>query len=279
MAHAADAADESDEPVEPPLARIDGINAVWGVYVRCMALTLAFVHLDLSVQVLPLIGAGGVLPAAALMAKVRAVLPDPAARFLQYPTLCHLDCGDGALWWMSVAGGLLALAAASGELLPRTCMAMSVACLVSLFVVGGDFLQFVHDYLLIEGCVLAVCLPPALPLLGLLTPAEKHSSDGKRDGAGRWRWGLAAMPNRIEWFAQRWLVFRLMFSMGVEKLPFVNGSPSWANMTYVLYGDVCVCVLCVCVMRVYYACVLCVFVLSNVFMSRKRLDACYSRPY
>jgi hypothetical protein len=37
---------------------------------------------------------------------------------------------------------------------------------------------------------------------------------------------------------------------------------------------VCVCV-CVCVCYVCYL----FFVMSTVFMSRNRLDACYSRPY
>ncbi len=93
---------------------------------------------------------------------------------------------------------------------PALLLAVLWAFYLSLVTVGGDFLAFQWDILLLEAGFLAIFLAP----LGL------------KPGLG------SAPPKAIVWLL-RWLLFRLMFSSGAVKL--LSGDPTWRDLTALGY--------------------------------------------
>jgi hypothetical protein len=100
------------------------------------------------------------------------------------------------------------LAVAAG-LLPALLLPALWALWLSLCVVGGDFLSFQWDYLLLEAGLLA-CFAAAAGA----RPAPRDP------------------PAAVHWLL-RWLIFRLMFQSGAVKL--LSGDPAWRDLTALTY--------------------------------------------
>ena len=170
---------------------------------------LGFVHLaafaSLAPQIVGLIGAEGLLPAAAYLDRVRELWGSDAYR--QLPTLLWLWPSDAFLVGACCLGIALSAAAMAG-VAPRTVFPALWVCYLTLAVAGQEFLQFQWDVLLLETGLLAAVYAPAGWRVRLVAGNEPST-------AARWLvWGLA---------------FKLTFLSGVTKL--LSGDATWRNLT------------------------------------------------
>ena len=196
-----------------------------GLLIRGLALLHAISFAHIATQVLALIGGDGIQPMTTHLGRLRDVSggggPELLKLYLAYPSIFWVNASDSTIWWGCVAGaGLSAQLACCGSRLvdSRVTLAALYVLLLSLCSVGGDFFAFPWDYLLAEATFLAAVLLPPLHY--------------KQQQAGFSRLGTIREPAREAMFALQWLAFRFNLSMGVEKIPGVNGNPHWANMTY-----------------------------------------------
>ncbi|MEO2137139.1 MAG: lipase maturation factor family protein [bacterium] len=172
---------------------------------RCFLAGMGLVYLaafvSLWVQVHGLLGSSGITPADELLQRAAAAVPGPL-HWWRWPTLMWLWPGDISLHLLCAGGVVAALMMVGGRALVA---ASTVAWLLylSLFTVGGVFLSFQWDILLLEAGVLA-------PFLAL-----------------GWRAGRA--PSRAALLLYRLLLFKLMFMSGVVKL--MADDPAWWNLS------------------------------------------------
>lgn len=169
---------------------------------------LAFWSLDRQIE--GLLGPRGLRPAGALLAGLRSRLsPHP---FLSLPTV---------LWWAGAGPdalhatartGLAAAALAAVGLAPLPALALAWLLYLSLVQVGGLFLSYQWDALLLEAGLLAVAWAPAQLRLAS---------------------SRAAPPSRAVLWLLRWLAFRLMFFSGWVKL--ASGDPAWRHLRALEY--------------------------------------------
>ena len=174
-------------------------------FLRLLAVVYLIAFVSLWTQIHGLVGAKGILPAAELLEAVAGQVG--SARYWQLPTICWLDSGDaflGGLCAIGVAGSLLLLIGFA----PKLVLALLWAVYLSLVNVGGAFLSFQWDALLLETSFLAIFLAPA-------TILPRTPSREQVPGAGRW----------LVWS----LLFKLMFLSGVTKL--LSGDPTWRELT------------------------------------------------
>lgn len=176
---------------------------------RAALMLLAVVYVcafvSVGVQVQGLIGSGGIQPAAEWLDAV-ASAREPVS-FWRLPTVFWLDASDGALRVVCVLGvlssGLLFFGVA-----PRLVAACSWLFYLSLVSVGGIFLGYQWDALLLETGFLAIWLAPAR-----LSP--------------RSAWRAPVEPLAV-WLL-RFLLFKLMFLSGLVKL--LSGDETWRALT------------------------------------------------
>jgi hypothetical protein len=127
------------------------------------------------------------------------------------PTLCWWDTSDGFLAFQWRAGLVCGLGLAGGVLQGPLLLLLWILYL-SLTTVGGDFLSFQWDNLLLETGFLAIWLAPWKLWSG---------------------WGRPpAAPRAARWLLW-WLLFRLMFASGWVKL--LSGDETWRNLTALRY--------------------------------------------
>ncbi len=162
---------------------------------------IAFV--SLAPQVRGLIGADGLLPAAQYLSAASRQLG--AARFWELPTLAWLASSDAALRALCWGGALASLGLIL-DLLPGPAALACWALYLSLCTVGGAFLSFQWDALLLEAGLIAVFLAPW--------------SARRRD---------RAPAPRAAWWLMRLLLFKLMLESGLVKL--MSGDASWRHLT------------------------------------------------
>ncbi|MCY1080387.1 lipase maturation factor family protein [Archangium lansingense] len=181
-----------------------------GLYLRALGLVFVLAFASLLPQVSALLGPEGLSPAAELLGYVRQVLPSPE-RYLRLPTLLWwFGAGEGALHgvgWVGLGCGVLLVA----NVAPRWALVGAWACYLSLTTVGGVFLSFQWDVLLLEAALVSLPLTP-----GHLWPP---------------RVSLAPLPGAI--LLPRLLLFRLMLMSGVVKL--ASGDPTWRDFTALQY--------------------------------------------
>jgi hypothetical protein len=157
------------------------------------------------VQVEGLIGSRGIEPAARLLAEATEIAG--GARFWRLPTLFWLGASDAALQALCAAGVLLSLLLGAG-LAPRLAASLLWLLYLSFVSVGGIFLRYQWDALLLEAGFLAIWVAPAAlrPRAAAVAPVEP---------LGVW--------------LMRLLLFKLMFLSGVVKLQ--SGDPAWRHLT------------------------------------------------
>ncbi len=174
-------------------------------FVRGLGLVYAVVFVSTWVQIHGLIGSRGLVPVGRQMEWFEANLG--AGWVLERPTLLWLGSGDGAL--DLVCGlGVLAGAMMAAGVVPIVAAVMAWALYMSIVNVGGPFMLFQWDGLLLEVGLVAV----------FLSPAQLWS-----------RWETSAPPSRWMLWALHAVLFRLMFGSGFVKL--ASGDPTWRSLT------------------------------------------------
>jgi hypothetical protein len=172
------------------------------LYLKGLGLVYAFAFGSLVSQIEGLIGPSGILPAERLlqMAGRLGIL-----RYWWLPTVFWVSASGLALKGVCVLGTALGLALALGYL-PLPLTALLWVLYLSVTSVGGVFLGYQWDALLLEAGVLSVVISP----LGLRPRA----------------------PIATGFFpvlALRFLLFRLVFASGLVKL--LSGDPAWRDLT------------------------------------------------
>jgi lipase maturation factor 1 len=187
-----------------------GYFLVRRVFLGCLGAVYLIAFSSLWVQIGGLVGQHGILPASGLMSQARNVLAADGLgidRYRVLPTLCWFGASDGFLRFQCGAGAAFALLLMAG-ILPPLCLALMWLLYLSLATVGGDFLGFQWDSLLLETGFLAVFLAPVQVL-------------------PRPSWERP--PSRTVLWLLRLLLFKLMFLSGVVKL--ASGDGTWRNLT------------------------------------------------
>ena len=179
-------------------------RASW-LFLRLLGIVYFVAFWSLGLQIRGLVGQNGLLPAHQFLADVAAI--SGAERFWQLPTLAWISSGDTALTALCVAGCAFSLLLVAG-ILPSVNLLILWLLYLSLSVVGGEFLAYQWDALLLEIGFLAIGLAP-------LTIREhfRHPIDPPR------------ITVRLMW----WLLFRFMMASGVAKL--ASGDPTWRSLT------------------------------------------------
>ena len=179
-----------------------------------LGVVFVMAFLSLRVQIDGLIGARGILPAAELMRMARGEGPRGpaiAVGLLDLPTLFWLGSSDTTLHfacYAGIVGGALLVAGVAPLVTTPACWLLYL----SFVRVGGIFLEYQWDTLLLESALFATFFAPA----GFLP----------------WR-GRPRPPTFASLWALRLLLFRFMFASGAVKLTY--GDPCWADCTALTY--------------------------------------------
>ena len=179
------------------------------VILRLLGLVYFIAFLSLAQQVLPLIGADGLLPARLFLDRVQTHFGSARAGFLQIPSLFWLDVSDGVLVtgaWVGTALSLVVVLGFANAVL----LAMLWALYLSFVHIGQDWYGYGWEIQLLETGFLAVFLCPLL--------------DGRP-------FPRRPPPVAVIW-CFRWLIFRVMVGAGLIKL---RGDPCWRNLTCLYY--------------------------------------------
>lgn len=178
------------------------------LYLRGLGLVVLVAVGSLWMQLEGLIGSQGVWPAADQMRQLHAA---PNLDFFDIPTLAWISASDGFLHALCAACVVLALLLFAG-LWPRLVLGLLWLCWMSMVHVGGPFLSFQWDVLLIETLFFSIFFAPA----GI-------------------RPTLAQQAEPAPWarFILLFLAFKLTFSSGVVKI--AGNDPSWRDLTALSY--------------------------------------------
>lgn len=189
------------EDFSPPTFHL----ARW-LFVRGVALCYFLAFLSFALQWEGLVGARGISPAAELLVQVRAAVGSKAWTAL--PTVFWATgASDAALSAVTWSGAALALVVLAG-FAPLAGLAGLWVLYLSVFSVGGVFLGFQWDVLLLESGALAVLAAP---------------------GGLRPRLSADRAPGAVPLWLVRWLWFRLLFLAGAVKL--ASGDRSWWDLS------------------------------------------------
>jgi lipase maturation factor 1 len=184
-------------------------RANW-LFLRILGIVYVIAFWSLSVQVIGLIGADGILPARAYMDSARAFVVAEhigADRFRLLPTLCWISASDAFLRGLTVSGIALGVLLVAG-VAPAIVLPLLWVDYLSLSAVAREFLSYQWDALLLETGLLAIFVAPLVLVERPRAPTA---------------------PPRLGVWLMLWLVFRLMFGSGVVKL--ASGDPTWRNLT------------------------------------------------
>ena len=179
-------------PLEP--ARYDLVSFV---FLRGLGVIYFAAFASLYVQILGLVGSGGIVPLESYLRWAYERLGNAAYHAL--PTLFWLDASDTAIVAGTLAGMALALLVTVG-IATRPALIGLFALYLSYTHAGQDFMTFQWDLLLLESGFLAIFLPGG---------------------------------SRVVVWLYRWLVFRYVFMAGAAKL--VSGDLTWRHLTALEY--------------------------------------------
>jgi Lipase maturation factor len=186
------------------------------VFLRLLGFVYAFAFWSLLRQLVPLLGADGLLPIPLFLRQVAAALGPGRASWSRLPTLFWWRSDDAfllALAWLGLALSLLLLCGLANAPL----LAALWAIYMSFVHVGQIFYGFGWEILLLECGFLAIFLPPLLrpgPLPRAGPPPR------------------ASPPSLAVVWLLRWLLFRVMFGAGLIKL---RGDSCWRDLTCLRY--------------------------------------------
>ncbi len=196
----------------PPLS---SHTIVRWIFLRGIGLVYLIAFASVFVQVLGLIGSQGILPAN-LFLKEAAQNAGPIP-FLTCPTFFWLNCSDAALRLLAGTGILFSFLVIAGVCTGPLLFLLWFMYL-SIVTVGGDFMSFQWDVLLLEAGFLAVFYSH----FKLLDLPWKFANQPK----------LPAPSSVVLWLL-RLLLFKLMFSSGCVKL--LSGDIFWQNFSALNY--------------------------------------------
>lgn len=175
------------------------------LFLRLLGVIYLIAFLSLGSQILTLAGSQGIVPAADYLSRVQQHLGE--SRYWSVPTLFWWDMSDRALQGLCWTGAGLSALLMVG-IAPVPVLVLLWVGYLSLTNVGGVFLHFQWDHLLLETGFLAIFLAPWSVL-----PRPSREKE----------------PSRIALFLLRWLLFRLMFLSGAVKL--ASGDTTWHTLT------------------------------------------------
>ena len=182
-------------------------KSTW-LFGRGIGLVFLVAFVSFHVQAIGLIGEHGVAPAVERMAAAEV----RGETFRDLPTIAwSTGATDGAIGAICLAGELFALLLLLG-FLPGLAALGATVLYLSIHSIGGPFMAFQWDTLLIESGFLATLVLPWRPF---------HSPRAAIEPPVFARWAVYA------------LVFRLMFLSGVVKL--ASRDPAWASLTAMEY--------------------------------------------
>lgn len=179
------------------------------LFLRLLGLIYLVAFVSLWVQVKGLIGRDGIAPAYQYLQAVRGFLGPERYRFV--PTVFWFGASDLALTLACALGAGCALLLIGG-VAPLPALVTLWVLYLSLVTVGGDFLAFQWDVLLLEAGFLAIFVAPARLWPGHTPPAA-----------------VSATALVLLW----WLLFRLTFQSGLVKLTW--GDSTWPSLTALDY--------------------------------------------
>jgi hypothetical protein len=168
-----------------------------------LGVTFAIAFASLIPQIKGLWGNDGILPASRLLQVAGDVLPG-ASRWLSLPSVFWWGSSDDVMLATAALGVVVSVVLIAG-FVPRACLALLWALYLSFVSVGGVFLGFQWDTLLLETAAVGFFFAP---------------------------WGLRLVPGRGSAVGRLglWiLAFKLMWMSGVVKL--ASGDPTWRNLS------------------------------------------------
>ena len=186
------------------------------LFLRLLGLVYFVAFLSLSSQVTGLIGAHGILPARNLLHQ--AANEFGPERLYMFPTLAWLDSSDWFLRLLTEGGAALSALVVLDLFAAPTLLGLWVMYL-SIVTIGGDFLRFQWDILLLEAGFLAIFFAPWRPL----SAVWRHQRENAR---------AERPPSRTMLWLLRWLLFRLLFLSGAVKY---LSDQNWRNLTALDY--------------------------------------------
>jgi Lipase maturation factor len=202
-----------------PLSDIDDPRAWFGqrntyfltrfVVLRGLGLVYFVAFLILVLQLRPLIGSEGLMPAQRFLERATQALGSSSAGFWRLPSVFWLGASDGALLalaWLGLGLSALLLAGFANSIV----LGLLWALYLSFVHVGQTFWGYGWELLLCETGFLAIFMAPALAL---------------RPFAG-------SAPSVLSIVLLRWLCFRVMFGAGLIK---VRGDPCWLDLTCLVH--------------------------------------------
>ena len=167
------------------------------VFLRGLGLVYLAAFASLAVQILGLVGSGGVLPLESDLEALRRYFGSGA--YFVAPMLFWLNASDAALVTCAWVGVALALAVVLGIVVRPALIGLFVLYL-SFTHAGQEFMAFQWDGLLLEAGFLAIFLTGG---------------------------------SRVVVWLYRWLVFRYLFMAGMAKL--MSGDATWRGLTALDY--------------------------------------------
>ena len=184
------------------------------LFIRLVGVVFLIAFISLWTQIDGLIGSNGILPAREFLKLVHDNIGADA--YWRLPSLCWIDCSDGFLHGLCVAGTILSLMLIIG-IAPLITLAALWISYLSLVSVGQEFLSFQWDILLLETGFVSLFIAPPTPPAWWMRP-----------------WGARACPPpKAGMFLVRLLLFKLMFLSGITKL--ISGDPTWRDGTALNY--------------------------------------------
>jgi hypothetical protein len=177
---------------------------------RLLGFVYLFAFLSAAIQVVPLIGRNGLLPARAFLDRVADQFGSRWAGFLHLPSIFWIDVSDPlllALAWAGVGLAFLVLCGYANALI----MAALWALYFSFVSVGQDWYGYGWEIQLLETGALAVFLCPLL--------------DGRPFPRRR-------PPPFLAILLLRWLAFRIMLGAGLIK---IRGDACWRDLTCLVH--------------------------------------------
>jgi len=174
------------------------------LFLKVMGFIYLCAFYSVAKQIIGLVGSDGVLPAKNYLQMIYAQLG--VKSYWLNPTIFWLNASQTALYVIAYIGVAFSLLTALG-LTQAPLFVILWVLYLSIINVGGVFLSFQWDILLLEAGFLCVFLAP-------------------------WRFGKQARtaePSRVIIFLFRLLLFKLMFCSGVVK--FSSHDETWRNLT------------------------------------------------